>query len=159
MTGPAITSNLQELTQDLEMLKERLPDMLDETIHEIGNYGYASAQSRVAVKSGNLRLRSGCDNSKRFMSTIFYNAPYAPHVENGTGIYGPSGAPFVIEAKSKKALRWTDAGGIAHFAKRVTIQGMPPRPFLRPGVEDAKLHAEEISGAVFDRYMKEAMGR
>lgn len=52
---------------------------------------------------------------------------YAAYVEYGTGVFGPKAKPIVIVAKNRKALAWASRGKMV-FRKRVTIQGMKPRP-------------------------------
>jgi hypothetical protein len=57
---------------------------------------------------------------------------YAKYVERGTGVHGPSGKPFSIVARHKKALFWGayDGGGKPIFRRRAVVQGMKPRaPF------------------------------
>jgi HK97 gp10 family phage protein len=71
---------------------------------------------------------------------------YGAYVEFGTGVYGTgpgaTGKPIVIVPVNKKALRWRvggkGKGGSWAFAKRVVIQGMKARPFLRPAFDEKK---------------------
>lgn len=53
------------------------------------------------------------------------NVPYATWLQNGTGIYGPSGKP--ITATNGKALVFSSGGNV--FVRR-SIKGTPKRPFL-----------------------------
>lgn len=74
------------------------------------------------------------------------NVEYGPYVEFGTGVYGTgpgaTGKPIVIVPVNKKALRWRvgpkGKGGSWAFAKRVVIQGMNPKPYLRPAFDEKK---------------------
>jgi len=52
---------------------------------------------------------------------------YAAYVEYGTGVFGPKAKPIVIVAKNRKVLAGASRGKMG-FRKRVTIQGMKPRP-------------------------------
>lgn len=56
-------------------------------------------------------------------------APYGPILHEGSGLYGPKGQAFTVEAKNKKALRWVFGGGF-RYAKKVVIKGIKPDPFL-----------------------------
>ncbi len=58
--------------------------------------------------------------------------PGAAFVEFGT-------PPHVITPKTKKVLRWLDSAGVAIFAKKVNHPGTQPNPFMRRGIEVAKL--------------------
>lgn len=64
-------------------------------------------------------------------------------MQQGTGIYGPSGSP--ITAKNGKALRFEVNGKIVYAR---SVKGSPPRPFLF--IDSAT--AEKISG-VFGQYV------
>lgn len=71
------------------------------------------------------------------------NVEYALFVHEGTGIYGPRGAPYTIVPRSKKALAfvWKNAPtrpngrGGRHVYKRVTVKGTRPNPFLRNALD------------------------
>jgi hypothetical protein len=145
-----IEVNIKDFAAHLDALRSKIPDILNETTHEIGNTAYYWSQVYCPVKSGNLKLRSGNDVTVPMRSTIWYAAPYASYVEFGTGIYGPEGAPILITPKTKKALHWTDGEG-EHFAKYVIQMGMPPRAFLRGGVEVARQQADAIASAIFEK--------
>lgn len=56
-------------------------------------------------------------------------APYGPILHEGSGVYGPKGQAFKVEAKNKKALRWV-MGGAFRFARSVVVKGIRPDPFL-----------------------------
>lgn len=56
-------------------------------------------------------------------------APYAPFLHGGTGIHGPSGKAFPIQARNGKALRFV-AGGRFVFRRRVMNPGIKGDPFL-----------------------------
>jgi len=153
MTEILINTNIAEMAKDLGELRAKIPSMISDTIHEIGNSAYYYSQTNCPVRTGNLKLRSGCDNSIPARSTIFYNAPYAAAVEFGSGIYGPTGMPIIIRPKVKKALHWVGSDGMEHFAKSVSIRGCPPRAFVRGAVERVQGEVDKIAGAVFDRYV------
>ena len=63
------------------------------------------------------------------------NLKYAKYQEQGTGIYGPHEQAFTIQAKNKKALYWE---GASHPVKKVTIQGVRPKWFLKQALENVK---------------------
>ncbi|MCB0261358.1 MAG: HK97 gp10 family phage protein, partial [Calditrichaeota bacterium] len=56
-------------------------------------------------------------------------ARYSIFVHEGTGIYGPFGAPII--PKNKQALYWP---GAAHPVK--SVKGMRPRPFLKEAFDE-----------------------
>ena len=58
-------------------------------------------------------------------------AKYGPFVHQGT-------KPHIIEARIAKALRWFDADGRIHFAKRVHHPGYKGDPFLFRALDEKK---------------------
>jgi hypothetical protein len=89
---------------------------------------------------------------------IFASVPHAPHIEYGTGLWGPKNKKYKIEPKAapegkpdlaRKALRWF-SGGKAVFAVRVMHPGMKPRPFMLRG----KLPVVEIMDAARDAHRR-----
>ena len=62
------------------------------------------------------------------------NVYYALWVHDGTGIYGPRGAP--IKPKTAHALSWKVKGGKKVFAR--SVKGMQKNPFLKDAVNAAK---------------------
>lgn len=71
------------------------------------------------------------------------NVEYALFVHEGTGVYGPRGAPYTIVPRSKKALAFVWKGapippngrGGRHVYKRVMVKGTRPNPFLRNALD------------------------
>lgn len=62
-----------------------------------------------------------------YESGVASESAYAPHVEYGTGLWGPSGAKYAIEPKTPGGtLHWRDRKtGTDVFAKRVLHPGSP----------------------------------
>lgn len=59
-------------------------------------------------------------------SGVATDVDYAPHVEYGTGLWGPRHAPYPITAKDGGFLRWIDPKtGKEVFARRVMHPGSP----------------------------------
>ena len=82
--------------------------------------------------------------------TVSAGVPYATYVEFGTGIWGPEGKWIWIEPVDAFALRWEAPGGDGyHFSKGHYVQGVTPRPYLNPAVdENADLIADGIGAAM-----------
>lgn len=63
------------------------------------------------------------------------NLKYATYVHEGTGIYGPKHTPIV--PRNGRFLVFTPRGSsVTVFAR--SVRGVPPRPFLREALEDAR---------------------
>jgi hypothetical protein len=91
----------------------------------------ATATAPVRKASGGGRLKnnreSGVrDEGSRLVGFVTFKVHYALYVHEGTGIYGPRGAP--IKPKTKKLLRFELPDGTIVYAK--SVKGMPGRPFL-----------------------------
>lgn len=65
---------------------------------------------------------------------VGFNVFYGLYVHDGTGVFGPKGAP--ITPKKGKYLRWRAKNGAFTYAKKVL--GMRPNPFLKDAVGAAK---------------------
>lgn len=69
------------------------------------------------------------------VARIGTNVDYAEAVHDGTGIYGPKGAP--IRPKRKRVLRFTPSGASKPvFARQV--KGAKPNPFLKDALPAAR---------------------
>lgn len=93
-------------------LREKIAAKLEATRQYVEDATKAAASSR----SGALREGIACDTwtdaGTRFETTIRSVAPYSEYQDDGTGIYGPTGAR--ITSTSGKVLRfdWPAAGGV-----------------------------------------------
>jgi len=159
-------------TPDLTELKDLLKKFRDGTSNARVAYGYSQflnfladkARDRTPVRTGTLKASITYEiepGNHQLIGVVGTNTKYAPYVELGTGIYGPS--KTVIRPKKAKVLAWVSSGarpttsagwkraqmeGRAVFAKEV--KGMRPKPFLTPAVE------ENINEIV--RFLKDALG-
>jgi hypothetical protein len=62
---------------------------------------------------------------------VYSQAPHAPYVEFGTGLWGPKRQKYSIQPKpGRKALRWFPGGGGVAFARSVMHPGIAPMPFF-----------------------------
>jgi hypothetical protein len=83
----------------------------------------SSVEVQLITVGGVLAVRIG--------SNVFY----ALYVHDGTGIYGPKGAP--IKPKRAKVLKFQPKG--AHgFVYARSVKGMIPNPFLKKALKAAK---------------------
>lgn len=89
----------------------------------------AIAVATAPVNLGRLKgqRKSGVnDEGNRLVGFVSFTVNYALYVHEGTGIYGPKGAP--IKPKTKRFLRFKLPDGTIVYAK--SVKGMPGRPFL-----------------------------
>jgi len=107
-------------------------------LNEKGRLVENGAKRRAPVDTGRLRssitTSMGTFNGKpaAFVGT---NVDYAIYVHEGTGIYGPRGAP--ITPKRGKFLVFRVRGsGVTVFARQV--RGVRPRPFLKDALQDVR---------------------
>ena len=90
------------------------------------------------MRTGNLRnnLSARVEDTREGTSiAVGSSLHYAPYVELGTGIYATEGG-------RQTPWRFQDASGEWH-----TTNGVPPKPFLRPAVEN---HVEEYREVLED---------
>lgn len=93
------------------------------------------------IRTGNLRnsiTHETVSDNGTVVVAVGSDVEYAPYVELGTGVYAADG-------KGRKTpWRYQDKDGKWH-----STRGMPPRPFLRPAVENHKEEYKQILAAEF----------
>lgn len=155
-----------------KVLRKRLAAMSDDqrTLARLQTETVREAKALVPRKTGNLgrTIRAGYLSARDALVVV--SAPYARYVEEGTGVYGPRKRPFDIVPRSRKALRFPRAGvplrlsgavrashagskGSYVFARKVTVQGARPQPFLVPAAQKA-VSGTRIKAILIDAWNK-----
>ncbi len=82
---------------------------------------------------------------------------YAPHIEHGTGLWGPRAARYEIRPKRPDGwLRWIDSNtGKPVFAKRVLHPGSSGASMFADGVAVTEHEFESFAGPILDRWARE----
>jgi len=138
---------MAEFKSNLRSVKEASHEALLRVAEVIGGMAESKAKQKIAevvyqapagwyVRTGNLRnsiTHALEDNTDSVTVVIGSNVEYAPFVELGTGKFAESG-----EGR-QTPWRYQDDKGNWH-----TTSGMPPRPFLRPAIEDHKEEYKNI---------------
>lgn len=88
---------------------------------------------------------------------IVTEVDYAPHVEWGTGIYGPSGAPYEIKPRDPNGvLSWVDRDtGNRIYATRVMHPGSPGVHMVAAGIAKAEVTMEAAVGPTMRLWVQE----
>ena len=106
----------------------------------------ARAAKDAPVRTSNLaNTHTSQVDAEGSVGTVSFTAPYAVHVHQGTGLYGPHKTKIV--PKNKKALYWP---GGAHPVR--STKGMKANPFLRRAAQDSDIGARYVEGA--ERFLK-----
>jgi hypothetical protein len=106
----------------------------------------ARGAKNAPVRTSNLANTHTSEvNDDGSVGTVSFTAPYAGHVHQGTGLYGPHKTKIV--PKKGKALFWP---GAAHPVR--STKGMQANPFLRKAAEDSDIGALYVEGA--ERFLK-----
>lgn len=91
-------------------------------------------------------INGGVEGSNgEFTLFLEHGTEYGEWLENGTGIYGPTGRKIV--PVNKKILSWVDADGQRHFAK--SVKGIKPMPILHDTLENNK---DNIANAIIKHW-------
>ncbi|WP_368490780.1 hypothetical protein [Clostridium sp. BJN0013] len=88
-------------------------------------------------RSGDARrgIRGSVEGSgRKYTLSLIPSEEYGEWLEEGTGIYGPTGKPIV--PVNKKILSWVDEDGNRHFAK--LVKGIKPMPVLEDTLKNNK---------------------
>lgn len=91
-----------------------------------------------------------------YESGPYTEVEYAPYVENGTGLWGPKHAKYLIEPKKPDGwLHWVNAMGEDVFAKRVWHPGSPGAHMFAIGAGIVEAELPEIVGPYLLRWRLE----
>jgi phage gpG-like protein len=97
-----------------------------------GSITWATQQAKDSVRSPAKDEDAVQTRPGKNTVIIGTNVEYGPHVEFGTGKYGPNAAAYEIKPTDKKALFWK---GAKHPVTKVMHPGSPAQPYLRRSVE------------------------
>ena len=103
------------------------------------------------VDEGKLAGNFGLEQVDEISWRVFTNTEYAQFVHDGTGIFGPRGAPIVPVAA--KVLHWIAKGGEEVFAR--SVKGSPPNPFVDRAIEKTYTRVDEF----VTRAIRETVGQ
>lgn len=79
-----------------------------------------------------------------YQATVASDVEYAPHVEHGTGLWGPKAAKYKIEPKTPGGmLRWRNNMGGFTYAKSVMHPGSPGQHMLQIGATVVQTEAND----------------
>lgn len=93
-----------------------------------------------------------------FQSGVATQTEYAPHVESGTGLYGPKGAKYEIRPRTPGGyLRWVDPRtGREVFAKRVMHPGSPGAHMVATAAALVEAEFERgLVGGILDGWVRD----
>lgn len=85
-----------------------------------------------------------------YQSGVASDVDYAPHVEYGTGLWGPRGAKYEIRPKKPGGFLKFMSGGVEVFAKRVMHPGSPGQHMvaIAADVVEAETDGSLMQGAL-----------
>ena len=127
MADVLFTSNRAEVLAAVSDAKKRALEIM-------GGKAESYAKQLCPVKTGNLRnsITHTTENNNRTV-VISASVTYAPFIELGTGKYAEGGGG------RQTPWSYQDSNGNWH-----TTSGMPPRPYLRPAIENHKDEYKEV---------------
>jgi hypothetical protein len=164
-----------------EQKGKTMVDLIDEAIdavpgtmrmmaNDVGEYMTTITRRNTGVDSG--WLRSQIFQKRIVVYTIsgdvrvyetgsYTEVDYAPHVEDGTGNWGPNHAPYEILPKPPNTtLTWIDAKtGKRVFAKKVMHPGSPGQHMFAIGVAMAESQFDRLVQPALRHFARAAEGR
>ena len=118
-----------------KVIDEILPESIISVLDEIGEEIKAEARENISAKKDRTgQLKRSIDHKvtaekETYTLTLGSNAPYAPYVHEGTGLYA-------VEGNGRKDVPWTYYDMFE--GKYYKTDGQKPTPFLRDAIEDNK---------------------
>lgn len=125
-----------------------MPDVLDEVAKVIALSLEASLKRNTPIDTGRLRGNYQYERSGTGIYKITNNVNYVMMVNDGTGIYGPSGKP--IEPVTAKCLMFT-VGGSTIF--RRSVKGQKGQGFVEKSIGEAESNAQSLARIAVDRIL------
>lgn len=126
----------------------KTPQMRERALRTLALSVTEEAKQRAPRRTGNLARTIRVRTVTAREAVVVASANYAPFVEYGTGIYGPTGQR--IRPKAKKVLAWRTGAvrlsgrsrtrngqQLAGWAFARSVKGSPARPFMGPGAKAA----------------------
>lgn len=126
--GDQIIEQIKRKKAGLHLLAEAIGGGLESQAKQTASWTDRTGNTRRNIHGGADKTRKG--------STIYlaHGTKVGGYLEEGTGKYGPTGRPYVIVPKNKKALRF-NVGGSTVFASKVIHPGMKAQPVVGPTVD------------------------
>lgn len=128
------------ITEDFDKFKKQF---LDDTATEL----IRSLQIKSPVDEGNLQnswTQTASDDDSRQISS---DKEYADYVNNGTGVFGPTGSPIL--PKNGGVLVFTAKSGDLVFAK--SVQGIEGKHFVEASIEEVEGKINSIAINAWNR--------
>ena len=123
-----------EFHSNLDAVLNGSQEAIERAAEIIGGMAESYAKELCPVDTGNLRnsITHTTENNNRTV-VISSSVTYAPFIELGTGKYAEGGGG------RQTPWSYQDSNGNWH-----TTSGMPPRPYLRPAIENHKDEYKEV---------------
>ena len=120
---------------------ERALEQIDVKLDEIADFIFSKSQESIVIQGisdeGTL-LQSGNIERDFLHKRIVYHAVHAAPIEFGTFPHMPPVKPLQAWAKRKLGIREPENKSVGWaIAKTIEKEGMSPKPFLRPALEQA----------------------
>lgn len=127
--------NLKDVQRAHQMLLSRTGLAVQRTAISAGQEAVKYVQQRPTFtpRTGNLQRKTDFKVVVRRNGKVLQlrnAAKYAHAIDQGSGLYGPSGQKYMIAARRRKALRFVWKGVLV-FRRYVMHPGVKPRRFLR----------------------------
>ncbi len=114
-----------------EQLEARLRDRTRQQLDQVRVFLPETVKAPLADETGQLRagiiMDDWSENGNRYESTIRSLAPYSLYVDQGTGVYGPTGSPIYPTTAKALTFYWTKRGGWYSFKH---VLGTPAQHFF-----------------------------
>lgn len=124
------SADVSRLAEALRESAHRSETTTYQVLIQSSSYILSEMESRVPVRSGNLReslgIRVGTNRVE--IGPDMIKAPYAGYVEHGT-------EPHVIRPKTPNGVLRFQANGVTVYAKKVNHPGSAPHPYVMPAFQ------------------------
>lgn len=144
---------LNELVRDVAKAGGNAKPLVRAAITNATSKIQSNVRKRAKHRTGTLQ-RSVITTVRDVYGIVEVAEKYGEWIENGTGIYGPTGQRIV--PKSAKALAFTYMGKKV-FAR--SVKGMKAAPFFKPGVDESESYVNQQFDKVAEKLVNVMAGK
>lgn len=141
----------QEFADELREIESEVDEAFSKGLEDTGESMVKTAKRKAPVKTGELRESIGLDQEAQLRFRFEATADYAMAIEFGSGLHGPTGSKYRIEADDGGYLKFENQNGETIYRKFVMHPGVEENPFFVPAW---RKHVDEVDDNVFKHVNK-----
>lgn len=134
-----------EVQKRFDEIKKKTKEGMGRALFKVAQVFYGEVKKEAPVDHGTLQGSWQIEELDYLAYSIFTNIKYAKAVNDGTGIYGPSGQP--ITPKNGNVLKFK-IGSQTIYTK--SVKGQRPNPYIDRAIDTTESRVEKLVKQSFE---------